>query len=139
MNDRQHYETLDPDNWDEMRQLAHRIVDDALDYLQSTADRPAWQAVPGEIAKRLESPAPAEPSRPSDVYDEYREVIQPYTMHTTHPRFWAWYMGSGTVLGALGELLGRHDEPQSRWRQPRGATGGATGHRLAARHDGFSG
>jgi glutamate/tyrosine decarboxylase-like PLP-dependent enzyme len=26
-------------------------------------------------------------------------------MNTTHPRFWAWYMGSGTVMGALAELL----------------------------------
>ncbi len=30
------FETLDPENWDEMRQLAHRMVDDALDYIQST-------------------------------------------------------------------------------------------------------
>jgi len=105
VSDQQHYETLDPENWDEMRQLAHRMVDDALDYIQSTGERPAWQAVPAEIASRLESPAPGEPSSPADVYDEYREVIQPYTMHTAHPRFWAWYMGSGTVFGALGELL----------------------------------
>jgi len=105
VSDPKHHETLDPENWDEMRQLAHRIVDDALDYIQSTAERPAWQAVPKEVIKRLESPAPGEPTDPADVYDEYREIIQPYTMHTAHPRFWAWYMGSGTVFGALGELL----------------------------------
>jgi glutamate/tyrosine decarboxylase-like PLP-dependent enzyme len=105
VSDQQHYETLDPENWDEMRQLAHRMVDDALDYIQTTGERPAWQAVPPEIVSRLQSPAPGEPSSPADVYDEYREIIQPYTMHTAHPRFWAWYMGSGTVFGALGELL----------------------------------
>jgi len=105
VNDPQHYETLDPENWDEMRQLAHRIIDDALDYIKSTSERPAWQVVPKETAKRLESPAPVEPSRPADVYAEYREDIQPYTMHTAHPRFWSWYMGSGTVFGALAELL----------------------------------
>ncbi len=105
MNDPKHHETLDPENWDEMRQLAHRIVDDALDYIQSTAERPAWQAVPKEVIERLESPAPGEPTDPVAVYEEYREIIQPYTMHTAHPRFWAWYMGSGTVFGALGELL----------------------------------
>ena len=26
-------------------------------------------------------------------------------MNTTHPRFWAWYMGSGMVMGAFAELL----------------------------------
>jgi len=105
MADTKPFETLDPENWDEMRQLAHRMVDDALDYIQSTGDRPAWQAVPPGVAKRLESPAPGEPSSPAAVYGEYLELIQPYTMHTAHPRFWAWYMGSGTVFGALGELL----------------------------------
>jgi aromatic-L-amino-acid decarboxylase len=105
MDNKNRFETLDPENWDEMRQLAHRIVDDALDYIQTSGERPAWMAVPEDIAERLESPAPKGPSNPAEVYDEYREVIQPYTMHTAHPRFWAWYMGSGTVLGALAELL----------------------------------
>lgn len=105
MNDETHFETLDPENWDEMRQLAHRIVDDALNYIQSSGERPAWLAVPENVAERLQSAAPQGPSNPSAVYDEYREVIQPYTMHTAHPRFWAWYMGSGTVMGSLAELL----------------------------------
>jgi len=105
MTDKKQFETLDPENWEEMRQLAHRIVDDALDYIESSHERPAWRAVPVEIAKRLETPAPDEPSNPSTVYDEYRELIEPYTMHTAHPRFWAWYMGSGTVFGALGDLM----------------------------------
>jgi hypothetical protein len=29
------YETLDPENWDEMRALAHRMVDDAITYLET--------------------------------------------------------------------------------------------------------
>ncbi len=57
MNDT-HYETLDPENWQEMRKLAHRMVDDALNYLESARERPVWQAVPGEVKERLEEPAP---------------------------------------------------------------------------------
>ena len=105
MDEKQPIETLDPENWDEMRALAHRIIDDALDYIQTTGERPVWQAVPEEIAQRLKQPAPVAPSGPADVYNEFLETIQPFTMHTAHPRFWAWYMGSGTVLGALGDLL----------------------------------
>jgi len=105
MANNKNFETLDPENWDEMRQLAHQMVDDALDYIQSSQDRPAWRPVPPEVAQRLESPAPEEPTNPTAVYAEFRELIEPYTMHTAHPRFWAWYMGSGTVLGALAELL----------------------------------
>ena len=99
------YETLDPENWDEMRDLAHRMVEDALDYIQSAGERPVWTQVPAEVTERLKSPAPAEPSNPAEVYAEFQENILPYNLHTNHPRFWAWYMGSGTVMGALADFL----------------------------------
>ncbi len=102
---RDKYETLDPENWDEMRGLAHRMVDDALDYIQSAGERPVWNPVPADVAERLKAPAPAEPSSPADVYDEFLANILPYNLHTNHPRFWAWYMGSGTVMGAMADFL----------------------------------
>ena len=101
MNENQQFETLDPENWDEMRALAHRIIDDALDYIQTTGERPVWQAVPEEVTPRLRQPAPAAPSGPSEFYDVFLETIQTFSLHTAHPRFWALYMGSGTVMGAL--------------------------------------
>ena len=99
------FETLDPENWDEMRALAHRMVEDAFDYIQSAGDRPVWTPVPDEIAEQLKTPAPSDPSDPSDVYDEFLANIMPYNLHTNHPRFWAWYMGSGTVMGAMADFL----------------------------------
>jgi aromatic-L-amino-acid decarboxylase len=102
---RDKYETLDPENWDEMRDLAHRMVDDALDYIQSAGDRPVWNPVPADVAKRLKAPAPAKPSSPTEVYAEFQTNILPYNLHTNHPRFWAWYMGSGTVMGAMADFL----------------------------------
>ncbi len=102
---RDKYETLDPENWDEMRDLAHRMVDDALDYIQSAGERPVWNPVPTEVAERLKTPAPAEPSSPAEVYQEFQANILPYNLHTNHPRFWAWYMGSGTVMGAMADFL----------------------------------
>ena len=105
MSDNKHYETLDPENWDEMRELAHRMVDDALDYIQGAADRPVWTAVPDDVAALLKQPAPADPSPPAEVYADYQNQILPYNLHTNHPRFWAWYMGSGTVMGAMGDFL----------------------------------
>ena len=40
MTSDQPYETLDPQNWDEMRALAHRMVDDAITYLETLRERP---------------------------------------------------------------------------------------------------
>ncbi len=104
MNDK-HFETLDPENWEEMRELAHQMVEDALDYIEHARERPAWKAVPDEVRERLRAPAPREPSDPDQVYEEFRRDIFSYPMNTTHPRFWAWYMGSGTVMGALADFL----------------------------------
>ena len=99
------FETLDPENWDEMRQLAHRMVDEAMDYLQNVNDRPVWQPVPEEVRERLKAPAPAEPTAPVEVYEAFTRDVLPYPMGNIHPRFWAWYMGNGTVMGAMGDFL----------------------------------
>ena len=105
MNPETHYETLDPEDWDEMRALAHRIVDDAITYLEKVGKRPVWQPVPEDVARRFDSPAPHEPAGADAVYQEFSEIVLPYPMGNIHPRFWAWYMGNGTVLGALADFL----------------------------------
>ena len=105
MNADSHYETLDPEDWDEMRALSHRIVDDAITYLEKVSERPVWQPVPEDVATRFDSPVPREPAGADAVYQEFLETVFPYPMGNIHPRFWAWYMGNGTVLGALADFL----------------------------------
>lgn len=99
-----HQESLDPQDWEAMRALAHRMTDDAIDYLRTAGERPVWQPIPAEIAATFQTPAPTEPDSAEAVYREFQQTIQPYPMGTTHPRFWGWYMGNGTVLGAFADL-----------------------------------
>jgi glutamate/tyrosine decarboxylase-like PLP-dependent enzyme len=105
MNTEIHFETLDPENWDEMRALSHRMVDDAITYIETVGKRPVWQPVPNDVAKRFDSPVPHKPAGADAVYNEFLETVFPYPMGNNHPRFWAWYMGNGTVLGALADFL----------------------------------
>ena len=105
MNTEIEFETLDPANWDEMRALSHRMVDDAITYLETVGKRPVWQPVPEDVAMRFDSPVPREPAGADAVYKEFLETVFPYPMGNIHPRFWAWYMGNGTVLGALADFL----------------------------------
>ena len=99
------YETLDPENWDEMRALAHRMIDDAVDYIQNVAERPVWQPVPAEVRQRLQAPAPQLPEGADHAYAEFKRDILPYPMGNIHPRFWAWSMGNGTFMGAMGDFM----------------------------------
>ena len=105
MSDSDRYETLDPENWGELRALAHRMVDDALTYIETVRERPVWKPVPDDVAARFNTQAPRRPEGTAAAYEEFVENILPYPMGNIHPRFWSWYMGSGTVTGALADFL----------------------------------
>lgn len=99
-------ESLDPANWEEMRALAHTMIDDAFEWLQTLDDRPVWKPMPDEVKRHFESEAPSQPQGAQAAYDDFKENILPYPMGNPHPRFWGWYMGAGTVTGALSDFLG---------------------------------
>jgi len=98
-------ETLDPADWQSMRSLAHRMVDDVIDYLKDVRDRPVWQPVPEDVQASFHSPVPLQPQEPQAIYEEFLEKVFPYPMGNIHPRFWGWVMGNGTILGVLAEML----------------------------------
>ncbi len=97
--------SLDPENWDDLRHLGHRMVDDMLGYLEQVRERPAWQPVPDSVKERLRQPVPREPEGAERAYEDFRELVLPYPLGNIHPRFWAWVIGTGTPLGALAEML----------------------------------
>jgi aromatic-L-amino-acid/L-tryptophan decarboxylase len=98
-------ETLDPDDWESMRSLGHRILDDALDYLESLRDRPVWQHAPHHVKAHFEGSPPRAPQPSEEVYQEYVRYILPHQLGNGHPRFWGWVAGTGTVMGMFAELL----------------------------------
>lgn len=98
-------ETLDPDDWNATRALAHRMVDEAVDHLARVRERPVWRPMPDDIRARFRTGLPQEPAPLEDVYRDYRETVGAYAMGNVHPRFWGWYMGSSNFTGALGDFL----------------------------------
>jgi aromatic-L-amino-acid decarboxylase len=98
-------ETLDPEDWQSMRALGHRILDDMLDYMQTIRERPVWQHAPDRVKAHFTRPLPLDPQPPEEIYAECLEYVLPYPIGNIHPRFWGWVFGTGTPLGALAELL----------------------------------
>jgi aromatic-L-amino-acid decarboxylase len=98
-------ETLDPADWEAMRRLAHSAVDDGFAWLQQARDRPVWQPVPAAVLAQLRCPAPREPQGADAAYRDFRQLVLPYSMGNTHPRFWSWFMGNGTAFAAVGDFL----------------------------------
>jgi glutamate/tyrosine decarboxylase-like PLP-dependent enzyme len=81
------------------------MMDDMLDYMETVRERPVWQHAPDEIKVHFREPLPLEPKPPEEVYEEFLEYVLPYPVGNIHPRFWGWVIGTGTVTGALAELL----------------------------------
>lgn len=101
MNDK----TLDPQNWDDIRALGHKMVDDMMDFLSTVGERPVWKAIPDDTKEFFTEPIPKEGKDASEVYAEFVKYIQSYAKGSIHPRFWAWVEGTGTPLGALADFL----------------------------------
>lgn len=97
--------TLDPSDWESLRVLAHRIVDDAVDYTRDVRNRPLWQDMPAEVRARFRSSAPQEGRPLAEVYKDLVANMLPYPMGNIHPRFWMWYMGASNFTGGLGDFL----------------------------------
>lgn len=101
----QNEETLDPQDWEQVRALGHRMVDDMLDYLRQVRERPAWQPIPQEVKERLQRPLPLHAEGAETAYEEFQRYVLPHPMGNIHPRFWGWVIGTGTFTGALAEML----------------------------------
>src|SRR3990170_932726 len=98
-------ETLDPVDWDTLKMLGHKMVDDMFEYLQQVGKRPVWKPIPDETKLHFRDSIPYAPQSPETVYDEFVEHILPYAKGNIHPRFWSWVEGGGTPLGMLADML----------------------------------
>jgi aromatic-L-amino-acid/L-tryptophan decarboxylase len=106
-------ETLDPTDWEEFRALAHRMVDDSVDYLASVRERPVWQRPPEAVRAALSSGAPWSGRGAQAAYEEFLELVRPYSTGNTSPRFWGWVQGTGAPVGVLADFLASVMNPNS--------------------------
>ena len=96
---------LDPENWDAVRALGHRMFDDMLDWLVSARERPVWAQMPPEKRQAMRVPLPANGTDLETLYTDFRDLVLPYGAGNEHPRFMGWVNGGGTAAGILAELL----------------------------------
>jgi glutamate/tyrosine decarboxylase-like PLP-dependent enzyme len=98
-------ESLDPQDWQAMRELGHRMVDDMMNYLQTLRDQPAWRPIPQRVKEKLNQPLPAQAEGAEKAYRDFLENVLPYPHGNIHPRYWGFVNGTGTPLGMLADML----------------------------------
>lgn len=105
--------TLDPEDWETMRQLGHQMIDDLIRYWQTIREEKSWKPIPSEVKDLLNQPIPEQGQDPKEIYEEFKHLILPYNNGNVHPRFFAWIQGSGTPLGAFADLLASGMNPNT--------------------------
>lgn len=97
---------LDPQDWEAYRALAHRMVDESLDYLRDVRERPTWQPMPATVRHALaDEPLPRTGRGDAAAYEDFVSLVRPYPNGNIHPRFWGWVMGTGTPQAAMADFL----------------------------------
>ncbi len=97
--------TLDPEDWENLKTLGHKMLDDMLDHLRDIRRHPVWQQIPKEVKLKFKMPIPNKSQAREEIYKEFKQNILPYPLGNIHPRFWGWVAGSGTPFGILAEML----------------------------------
>src|ERR1700685_1847690 len=67
--------SLDPQDWQGFRRLAHRALDDAMDMLATVQDRPVWQSVPAAVRAEFKSPLPQKGAGAEAAYQDYQRLV----------------------------------------------------------------
>ncbi|MGH6931564.1 MAG: pyridoxal phosphate-dependent decarboxylase family protein [Dongiaceae bacterium] len=97
--------SLDPEDWESFRRLAHDTLDRALDYVQDVRARPVWRPVPDLVKQCLVEPVPLDGQGTAAVCADFAHLVLPYAAGNIHPRFFGWVHGAGTAGGVLAEML----------------------------------
>jgi glutamate/tyrosine decarboxylase-like PLP-dependent enzyme len=98
-------ETLDPKDWESMRALGYRMVDDVIAFHSGIGERPAWRPVPESARQALSRPLPRQPEGADAAYADFVENVLPYPFGNIHPRVWGWVNGTGTSLAAFADMM----------------------------------
>ena len=97
--------SLDPDDWEALRELGHRAFDDMIEYLQTIRERPAWQPLPATAKALFDEGVPWQGTPCDEVYAQIHEHVLPYPTGNIHPRFWSWVGGTGTATQLIADLV----------------------------------
>jgi glutamate/tyrosine decarboxylase-like PLP-dependent enzyme len=96
--------SLDPENWDEIKELGHRMLEDMIQYLQYIREEP-FQPPTKEIIDQIYAPLTNHGEGEEKVYNIMKNYVIPYSMKFIKPQFWGLVCGAGSPFGVFSEML----------------------------------
>lgn len=96
---------LDPADWRMFETQVTRVLQAALEKMQSAQDGPVWIPPPEELKASLSRRVPTDGMELSELATQL-ETLLPYGVGNTHPRFFGWVHGAGSPGNLLAEIVG---------------------------------
>jgi len=98
--------SLDPTDWLSARNIAHRTLDATIESIRLIRNAPVWQPIPNEVRSAIDDESfPEQGQTLLNVCHDVFKYVVPYSRGNTHPRFWGWVMGEGTLGGTLADMI----------------------------------
>lgn len=97
-------ESLDPENWDELRSLGHKMLDDMITRLETIRDHQFNMPSEKDVENVL-TQLTLEGEGEEKVYEIFKEHIMNQSIVQVKPIFWGSVAGTGSVYGMLAEML----------------------------------
>ncbi len=98
-------DNLDPEDWQQVADLLADFTAEEIQELAQSIQSRVWQPVPDTVKQLLaEESVPMDHSELEQVIADYRTNIRPYRNGNTHPRFFGWVQGTGTIPALLADI-----------------------------------
>ncbi len=95
--------TLDPDDWEEYRAQAHKMLDAAIDKMQGVNSGRVWTPLRDEMKYSFQEPLPMDGVGVEAVRQRAQDLLA-YGVGNTHPRFFGWVHGAGSSSGLIADI-----------------------------------
>lgn len=99
------FDPTTPQDWEALRSLGHRMLDDLLDTQQQLAAEPVWRPLPADVQATFLESGPIDGEGAASAYERFVANVLPYGLGNWHPRFFGWVQGNGTPLAMLADML----------------------------------
>src|SRR5215467_10620019 len=102
--------TQQDSNWqayiEDFRRAGHETVDWIAQYLANVAKKPVLaQTKPGELLDALPASAPDKGEPFDAILRDFDRLVMPAVTQWNHPRFFAYFVCSGSAPAVLGDML----------------------------------
>ncbi len=94
---------LDPADWEDFRQQAHRLLDECVNHLSQARYHP-WQPLAESDKAAFRLADAGEGVATDELVDTLARKVLPFATGNTHPRFFGWVHGTGLASGLLAEM-----------------------------------